>query len=76
MDTIDNDNNSEKENEKKKLYVLLCDDFEWEDLMIFDDKEEALKELRKYTKDDNPCNYRVEIMKYEKNKFIPAYLTY
>jgi len=61
-----------KEN-NKELYVLVCDGLEWEDLVIFDNKEEAIKELQKYIKDGNPNNYRLEIMKYENNKFVHAH---
>jgi hypothetical protein len=62
--------------EDKILYVLVCDGFEWEDLVIFDNRDEAIKEIQKYIKYGNPNKYRIEIMKYENNKFIPAYLSY
>jgi hypothetical protein len=61
--------------ENKELYVLVCDAFEWEDLVIFDNIEEAIKEVQKYIKDGNPNHYRIEIMKYVNHKFIPAYLS-
>jgi hypothetical protein len=60
----------------KELYVLVCDRLEWEDLVIFDNIEDGRKELQKYIKDGNPNNYRLEIMKYENNKFVPAYFSY
>jgi hypothetical protein len=64
-------NSTEQQN--KELYVLVCDRLEWEDLVIFDNIEEGRKELQKYIKDGNPDNYRLEIMKYQNNKFVPAY---
>lgn len=66
-----NNNQTEEIQTNKELYLLVCNGFEWEDLVIFDNKEEAIKELQK--RDDN---YRIEIMKYENNKFIPAYRCY
>ena len=60
--------------ENKELYVLVCDGFEWEDLVIFDNKEEGLKELQKYIKFGNPYNHRLEIMIYKNHKFIPVHL--
>jgi hypothetical protein len=62
--------------ENKELYVLVCDDFGWEDLVIFDNKEEGLRELQKYIKFGNPYNHRLEIMIYKNNKFIPGHLNH
>lgn len=60
----------------KELYVLVCDRIDWEDLVIFDNITEGRKELQKYINDGNPDNYRLEIMKYQNNKFLPAYLSW
>lgn len=70
MDSIDK-NHQEEIQANKELYVLVCNGLEWEDLVIFDNKEEAIKELQKHND-----NYRIEVMKYENNKFIPAYRRY
>jgi hypothetical protein len=61
-----------------KLYILLCNGCEWEDLVIFDNKEDALSHLQKIKElNYNKCKdnfYRLEIFeKDESNNFIPTY---
>lgn len=71
MESIDKNVQPEEIQTNKELYVLVCNCLEWEDLIIFDNKEEAIKEVQKYNN-----NYRIEVMKYHNNKFIPAYRQY
>ena len=52
------------------LYMLSCDGAEWEDIILFADKEEAIQASIKYYK----C--RVEIFKKGDIGYIPTYTFY
>ena len=57
-----------------QLYLLLCDGGEWEDIVVYDNKEEALRVLRSH-----PSHKRFRIETFEKKegslKFTPTYKT-
>jgi hypothetical protein len=54
------------------LYLLVCNDSsEWEDIEIYDNKEDAINASIKYFK-----SRRVEIFKKVENKFTPTYSFY
>lgn len=54
------------------LYLLLSNEsFEWEDIIIYYDKEEAINASITYSK-----SKRVEIFIKSENKFIPTYCFY
>ena len=54
----------------KELYMLLCDGAEWEDITLFDNKEEAIQSSIKYPK------RRVEIFIKTSEGYIPTYSYY
>jgi uncharacterized phage-like protein YoqJ len=61
----------------EKLYIFVCDSCEWEDILIFDNQNEAqnyLEEQKKLYPTNN--NFRIEIFqKNNLNHFISTYNT-
>ena len=59
----------------KQLYLLLCDGVEWEDTVIYDNKEEALRVLRSHPSHSN--RFRIEVFERKEGtlKFTPTYKT-
>lgn len=59
----------------KQLYLLLCDGAEWEDVVIYDNQEEALRVLRSHPLHSN--RFRIEVFEKKEGslKFTPTYKT-
>ena len=55
--------------EINKIYVVLPNESEWEDLRLFINEEDANMELAKFTSN----NWRIEIFCNENGKFVPSY---
>ena len=59
----------------KQLYLLLCDGGEWEDIVVYDNKEEATRVLRCHPSHTN--RFRIEIFEKKEGslKYTPTYKT-
>ena len=59
----------------KQLYLLLCDGGEWEDIVVYDNKEEATRVLRCHPSHNN--RFRIEIFEKKEGslKYTPTYKT-
>ena len=57
------------------LYLLLCDGAEWEDVIIYDNKEEAERVLRSHP--SHRERFRIEVFEKKEGslKFTPSYKT-
>jgi hypothetical protein len=58
-----------------KLYLLLCDGAEWEDVIIYDNKEEAVRVLMSHP--SHRERFRIEVFEKKEGslKFTPSYKT-
>ena len=58
-----------------QLYLLCCNGAEWEDIVIYDNKEEATRVLRSHPSHNN--RFRIEIFEKKEGslKFTPTYKT-
>jgi len=56
--------------EINKIYIVLPDGSEWEDLRLFINEEDAKMELEKL----NSNNWRIEIFSNNNGKFEPSYI--
>jgi hypothetical protein len=61
--------------ENRQLYLLLPDGAEWEDIIIYDNKEEALRVLRSHP--SHKERFRIEVFEKKEGalKFTPSYKT-
>ena len=59
-----------------QLYLLLCDGAEWEDIVVYDNKEEAMRVLRSHPSHTN--RFRIEVFEKKEGslKFTPTYKTF
>lgn len=57
------------------LYLLLCDGAEWEDVVIYDNKEEAVRVLMSHP--SHRDRFRIEVFEKKEGtlKFTPTYKT-
>ena len=57
------------------LYLLLCDGAEWEDVVIYDNKEEAVRVLMSHP--SHKDRFRIEVFEKKEGtlKFTPSYKT-
>ena len=61
-----------------KLFVVVFDNMQWEDIKIFEQSSDAVNFIDKikksFSKTVQSCHYRIEVFeKNEKNMFIPSY---
>ena len=59
----------------KQLYLLLGNGADWEDIVIYDNKEEATRVLRSHPSHNN--RFRIEVFEKKEGslKYTPAYKT-